>query len=88
MLNESMIATANEAIARGEKTRILFEILLSHLDLGNKLESLEIKEIFDKMKEHQDAYNEAVKMLSLVMQEQHKRKRMATPSHKTDTEKE
>lgn len=68
MLNESMIASAEKAMKTGEKTRILFETLLEHLGFET-LESVELKDIFDKMRQHQEEYNEAIKMLAIVMQQ-------------------
>lgn len=84
MLEESMITTAQEAIKRGEKTRILFEILLDQLecDVDSSLE-----DIFTKLKQHQEEYNEAVKMLSIVVQE-HRKHKMNGKSLKQTQEEE
>lgn len=68
--DSNLMDLANDAIKKGEKTRILFEILLSELGctLDNSLE-----EIYNKLKITQDEYNEAIKMMSIIVQEARKK---------------
>lgn len=79
-----MIATANEAMKKGEKTRILFEVLMEHLEL-EMTEEVQLEEIFNKLKQHQDEYNEGVKMLALVMQKAQKAKAQQNSNGKAFT---
>lgn len=68
--DSNMMDLANDAIKKGEKTRILFEILLS--ELGCTLDNT-LEEIYNKLKKTQDEYNEAIKMMSLIVQEARKK---------------
>lgn len=76
-VDENMMRMAEEAIKKGERSRILMDLLLSNL--GYTMED-EI-DLFKELKKTQDEYNEAVKMLSLITFEAQK----ANRKKKTDT---
>lgn len=61
-LDENMIRLAEEAIKKGERSRILMEMLLSNM--GYTMED-EI-DLFKELKKTQDEYNEAIKMLAMI----------------------
>lgn len=61
-VDENMIRLAEEAIKKGERSRILMELLLSNI--GYTMED-EI-DLFKELKKTQDEYNEAVKLLSMI----------------------
>lgn len=57
---------AEEAVKRGERARILFEMLLS--EIGASFENTHA-EVWKKLKENQDKYNESIKVLSTIIKE-------------------
>lgn len=68
-IDENMMKLAEEAIKKGEQSRILFEMLLSHLGCTFD-DSLE--DVYKALKKNQDEYNEAVKMLAAIVYENKK----------------
>lgn len=59
------LESIHECIRKGEKVRILYEILLS--EIGANFENTG-QEVFEKLKQSQDEYFEAIKMLKLIME--------------------
>lgn len=55
---------AQEAIKKGERAKVLFELLLSEIGCIENVG----KEFWNKLKETQDEYNEAIKMLASIVQ--------------------
>lgn len=60
------IEEANESIKKGERSRILFELLLS--EIGGSYEDTR-SEVWEKLKRVQEEYEEAIKLLTTVIQE-------------------
>lgn len=60
---------AQRAVQKGERSRILFEILLS--EIGCSFEN-STEEIWNELTRIQDEYNEAIKILSTVIKERSK----------------
>lgn len=60
------ISLAQEAIKKGERTRVLFEILLS--ELGMSFENTH-REVWDKLKETQQEYEESIELMSTIIRE-------------------
>lgn len=65
IMDDNMMRLAEEAIKKGERSRILMELLLSNL--GYTMED-EI-DLFAELKKTQDEYNEAVKMMTIIAME-------------------
>lgn len=61
-IDENMIRLAEAAIKKGERSRVLMEMLLSNI--GYTMED-EI-DLFAELKKTQDEYNEAIKMLAMI----------------------
>lgn len=61
-INENMISLAEEAIKKGERSRVLMDMLL--INLGYTME--DDIDLFKELKKTQDEYNEAIKMLSMI----------------------
>lgn len=55
----------NECIKRGEKVRILYEIILSELGMGFENTG---QEVFKKLMETQDEYYESVQLLKTIIE--------------------
>lgn len=73
-LDETSIELASKAIEKGERSRILMELLLSNL--GYTIQD-EI-DLFKELKKTQDEYNEAIKMMALIRFEAMKAKKKDT----------
>jgi len=56
--------TAQEAIKTGERTRIIYEVLME--TIGMTYENT-FKEVMERLKATQDAYNEGVTFISTLM---------------------
>lgn len=69
MSEETILSQAQEAIKQGERTRILFEILMS--ELGLDLEESTVQDVFNKLKETQEAYENAVKTFAVAIKHHH-----------------
>lgn len=67
-----MMALAEKAIQDGERARVLFEILLSHL--GCTFDD-DLEKVYFELKRKQDEYNEAVQMMTMVLHERKKQTR-------------
>lgn len=65
------IELAYDAVRKGERTRILFEILLSELGLEDTANR---KDIWDELKQVQEDYEQAIVLLSTVIKETHNSK--------------
>lgn len=70
-IDENMIRLAEQAITKGERSRVLMDMLLNNL--GYTMED-EI-DLFKELKKTQDEYNEAIKMLSMIAIEAKKQTR-------------
>lgn len=62
------LEAAQEAVRIGERSRIIFEILLSELGLEWENNA----QIWHKLREVQNDYEEAIKMLGLLIKETHR----------------
>lgn len=56
---------AQDAINKGEKVKVIFQILLS--ELGLELEKCTDKDIWERLKQTQNDYEEACKMLAHIV---------------------
>jgi len=63
-----LIERLHDAISKGERSRVLFELLMAEIGLTYANTG---KEVFDKLKTVQEEYNEAIQSMAIIMQERH-----------------
>lgn len=68
-MDNTAIDQMKEAIRLGERTRIIFDILLS--ELGMTFENSDSNKIFTRLKEIQTSYEEAIINAALIIKTRH-----------------
>lgn len=68
MIDESMMQLAEKAIKKGERTRVLMEVLLAEMGFTIQDEF----NIFEELKKVQDEYHEACQIMHTVVMESKK----------------
>lgn len=68
-----MIEAAQTAIQKGERVRILFQILLSELDI--EFSTVEARKVFEKLNQVQNEYEEATNILRTIIQTHNEKNR-------------
>lgn len=63
-MNDNVMDLAQDAIRKGERARILFELLLSEIGMGFQNSA---PEIWNELKSVQERYNEAVQTIGEFM---------------------